>query len=183
MKRWAISRAQAAALAALCFLVTICALSVGFALQMRSEAMEQLSESRSLLARLSGRAAASGGSSPAVGQAPPAAIIEAATHGHAGAELQAHLSRTALGDRAFVMSTGVEGETKGEPDTVRVQAVLEASFAATQALLYHLETGTPYLSVESLTIQPSGSTVRRTMEDAPFRVTVVLRGLWRRASQ
>src|SRR5205085_3798300 len=121
-------------------------------------------ESRSLLARLSRAGAAVAGGSERSGQAPPAAFIEAASYGHAGAELQAHLSRTALGDGAFVMSAGVEQETKGEPDSVRVQATLEATFPAVQALLYHLETGTPYLAVETLTLQPSGPAAQRRVE-------------------
>jgi hypothetical protein len=175
------TREQAVALAAACLVVALCGFAVIFALQMQSDAAEQLADSRALLARLSRAGAAVAGGAEQNGQAPPAAFIEAATYGHAGAELQAQLSRTALADGAFVMSTGVEAETKGEPDAVRVQATLEATFAAVQALLYHLEAGTPYLAVETLTLQPSGPAVQRSTGEAPFRLTVVLRGIWRRA--
>ncbi|MDF3064261.1 MAG: Type secretion system protein subtype b, partial [Microvirga sp.] len=51
---------------------------------------------------------------------------------------------------------------------------------ALQALLYGLETGTPYLTVDSLSIQAAGAGAQAGMADAPLRVVMMVRGQWRR---
>ena len=66
------------------------------------------------------------------------------------------------------------------PDAIRIQATLENSLNALQALLYGLETGTPYLTVDSLSIQAAGAGAQAGMADAPLRVVMMVRGQWRR---
>jgi len=76
----------------------------------------------------------------------------------------------------------VEAPTQEAPDAIRVQATLEISLNALQKLLYEIETGTPYLTVDSLAIQPSSVSVEQESPQASLRVTLTLRGLWRRGA-
>jgi hypothetical protein len=81
------------------------------------------------------------------------------------------------------MSSGVEGERKGEPEAIRVQATLETTLTAMQTLVYQLETGTPYVVLESVTVQPAtGGAQGAIAADPPLRVVLVLRALWRRGT-
>jgi len=80
-----------------------------------------------------------------------------------------------------VALSGVEAATREAPDDVLVQATLEISLDALQALLYQLETGTPYLTVGSLSVRPASPAAQRSTPDGPLRVSLTLRGQWRRA--
>ena len=51
-----------------------------------------------------------------------------------------------------------------------------------RAVLYQLESGTPYVFVDALTIQPVNATAGRAVEDPLLRTTLSLRALWRRGS-
>jgi hypothetical protein len=61
-----------------------------------------------------------------------------------------------------------------------LQATLDADLQALQALLYQLESGTPYVFVDSLNIQIPGTNAQRAVEDPLLRVTLGLRAVWRR---
>jgi general secretion pathway protein M len=179
----ALGRPQTIALAALGGLIALCAVVLGVALQIRSEARDGLEEKRAAFARFTALPAARAGAAGQTGRAPAAALIDAPTQGQAGAQLQAYLSRLARGQGASVMSSGVEGERKGEPDAIRVQATLETSLEAMQMLVYELETGTPYVVIESLSLQPAtGGPSGAALADPPLRVVLVLRALWRRGT-
>ena len=65
-------------------------------------------------------------------------------------------------------------------DSVRIEASLEVALGPLQNLLYQLETGTPYVFVESMTVRPVTAAVTGSAENAPLRVTLGLRALWRR---
>jgi hypothetical protein len=81
------------------------------------------------------------------------------------------------------MSSGIEGERKGEPEAIRVQATLETSLTSMQALVYQLETGTPYVVLESLSVQAAaGGPPSAAAADPPLRAVLVLRALWRRGT-
>lgn len=178
-----LAREQWVAAGALVLLLLGCLLAASYALEMRSSAADELAERRQLLSRLasaSSAGAAAGRQASAV--APPAAFIDAPTQGQAGAQLQSHLARLALEQQATVASSGVEPAAQEAPDTIRVQATLAISLDALQTLLHRLETGTPYLVVDSLSIQPSGAVARQADGAAPLRVTLILRGLWRRGA-
>jgi hypothetical protein len=178
-----LARPQTMALAALGAVIAICAAVAGFALQIRSDARDDLDEKRAAFVRFMAVPAGRTGAAVAVGRAPPAALIEAPTQGQAGAQLEAYLSRLARAQGASVMSSGVEGERKGEPGAIRVQATLEASLRAMQSLVYQLETGTPYVVLESLTLQPAtGGPQGAALADPPLRVVVMLRAMWRGGS-
>jgi general secretion pathway protein M len=179
----ALARPQTIALAALGGLIALCAVVLGIALQIRVEARDDLDEKRAAFARFSSLPAARAGAAGQTGRAPAAALIDAPTQGQAGAQLQAYLSRLARSQGASVMSSGIEGERKGEPEAIRVQATLETSLGAMQILVYELETGTPYVVIESLSLQPAtGGPQSAALADPPLRVVLVLRAMWRRGT-
>jgi hypothetical protein len=179
----ALGRPQTIALAALGGLIALCAVVLGVALQIRSEARDDLDQKRAAFTRFTALPTARAGAAGQTGRAPAAALIDAPTQGQAGAQLQTYLSRLARGQGASVMSSGVEGERKGEPEAIRVQATLETSLEAMQILVYQLETGTPYVVIESLSVQPAtGGPPGAGLADPPLRVVLVLRALWRRGT-
>jgi general secretion pathway protein M len=51
-----------------------------------------------------------------------------------------------------------------------------------QAFLYRRESGTPYVFVDTLTVQLTGAASQRTIEDPLLRVTFGLRAIWQRRS-
>jgi general secretion pathway protein M len=48
-----------------------------------------------------------------------------------------------------------------------------------QAVLYRLESGTPYVFVDTLIVQLPGGGTQRAVEDPLLRITLGLRSLWR----
>lgn len=167
-------------LAALGALLLVCANMVGFSLQARFEAAHELDVQRELLSRLevSTNADEERRSS---GIAPAAAFVSAPTQGLAGAQLQAYLQRVTDTQHAVLISSGMEpAKREDQPDSIRLQATFEASFQSLQTLLYQLESGTPYVFVESLNIQLAAVNVQRPVEDPLLRITLELRAVWRR---
>jgi general secretion pathway protein M len=183
MSRLGLTREQLAALGALLVVLLGCVLAAGYSLSLRSDAADELAERRELLARLArAPAGVAGTSGPArIVEAPAAAFIDSPTHGQAGAQLQSYFARLATEQNATVAMSGVEAATREAPDDVLVQATLEISLDALQALLYQLETGTPYLTVGSLSVRPASPAAQRSTPDGPLRVSLTLRGQWRRA--
>jgi general secretion pathway protein M len=49
-------------------------------------------------------------------------------------------------------------------------------------VLYQLESGTPYVFVDALSVQPVNATAGRSVEDPLLRTTLSLRALWRRGA-
>jgi len=85
-----------------------------------------------------------------------------------------HIARVFLCDSAQSISAG-------KPNTIRLQATIEVSLVALQAMLYRLESGTPYVFVEALTIQPAAAAAGRPPEDPLLRATLSVRAFWRRS--
>jgi len=89
----------------------------------------------------------------------------------------------AAGLRATVISSGAEpSKREDQPDTIRLQATLDLNAKALQALLYQLESGTPYVFVDALAVQLPGVGGQRASEDPLLRVTLGLRAVWRRGA-
>jgi general secretion pathway protein M len=175
-----LDRDQALSVAALASLLLACVFAVGLSLQMRSDASWELAEHRELLSRLETRTRADAGR-PKVA-APPTAFLDAPTAGIASAKLQAYLTQLAELQHAGLISSGGEMAKRDEaPDTIRIQATLEMNTKALRAILYQLESGTPYVFVDALTLQPASSTAGRG-EDPLLRATMSLRSFWRRAA-
>jgi general secretion pathway protein M len=146
---------------------------------MRSDAGQELAERRELLSGLESRLRTGKGRS--IVAAPPTAFLDAPTQGIASAQLQAYLARLADLQHAGLMSSGAEAAKRDEaPDTIRLQATLDMNLKALRAVLYQLESGTPYVFVDALTVQPSGATAGRAVEDPLLRTTMSLHAFWRR---
>src|SRR5262249_47136145 len=145
-----------------------------------SEAAAEFNERSEMLSRLEQRAKSLSGTH-ARKAAPTAAFLDAPTQGLAVSQLQAHLLQTAGADHAVLISAGVlAGKREDPPDSVRLQATLDADLKSLQSLLYHLESGTPYVFVESLAVQLVGAKSEHA-EDPLLRISLALRATWRRS--
>jgi hypothetical protein len=167
---------------ALAALLVVCVSVVGLSLQARLAAARELSLRSDLLSRLEARVAVRNKARLKSGAvAPTAAFLAAATPGLAGAQLQAYLQHVADTHHAVLISSAMEATKREDPpDSIRLQAQLDTDLTSLQALLYQLESGTPYVYVESLNIQIPGVSSPRASEDPLLRVTLGLRAVWRR---
>jgi general secretion pathway protein M len=173
-----LDREQAVCLAVLALLVLTCLSVTGLLVRMRSDAGAELAERREILSRLQTRLRADNGRSKAL--APPTAFLDAPTKAIASAQLQAYLTKLAELQNAALMSSGGEAAKRDEPsDTVRLQASLEMSLKALQAMLYQLESGTPYVFVDGLTVQLASASAGHVIDDPVLRATLSLRAFWR----
>jgi general secretion pathway protein M len=163
-------------------LLIVGASALGFSWQTRIDAAYELDRQNALLSRLQARAAVRNNARLKSGTvAPTAAFLAAATQGLASAQLQAYLQRVADAHHAILISSGMEPTRhEDQPDSIRLQATLDANFQSLQALLYQLESGAPYVFVESLDIKLPGVNAQRAVEDPLLRVTLGLRAVWRR---
>jgi general secretion pathway protein M len=176
-----LTREQAIAVGALCLFVLACVGVVAWSFSVRMGAAQELSDREEQLARLDAGARSKRGAHGPVKAtaAPAAAFLDAPTGGVAGASLQAYVARLA-GQHATLVSFAVQSTTGTESgDAVRVEASMDIKLSALQMLLYELESGTPYVFVESMTVRPTAS-AQAGAPDAPLRVTLGLRALWRR---
>ena len=176
-----LNREQTISVAVLALLLLACVLAAGLSVQMRFDAGRELAERRELLSRLETRMRADAGRSNGV--APSTAFLDAPTQGIASAKLQAYLAQLAEVQHAGLLSSGGEAAKRDEPpDTIRLQATLEMNLKALQAMLYQLESGTPYVFVDALTVQPASATAGHVIEDPLLRATLSLRAFWRRGT-
>jgi general secretion pathway protein M len=176
-----LDREQAVSVAVLALLILTCVCATGLSFQMRSDAGQELAERRELLSGLESRMRAGKGRS--IVAAPPTAFLDAPTLGIASAQLQAYLAQLADLQHAGLMSSGAEAAKRDEAsDTIRLQATLDMNLKGLRAMLHQLESGTPYVFVDALTVQPTGATAGRIIEDPPLRATLSLRAFWRRGT-
>jgi general secretion pathway protein M len=176
-----LDREQAVSVAVLALLLLACVFAVGGSFVMRFDAGRELAERRDMLSRLQTRMRADPGRS--IGAAPPTAFLDAPTQGIANAKLQAYLAQLAELQHAGLISSGGEAAKRDEaPDTIRLQASLEMNVNALRAMLYQLESGTPYVFVDALTVEPASATAGRALEDPLLRATLSLRAFWRRGT-
>jgi general secretion pathway protein M len=97
--------------------------------------------------------------------------------------LQSYLAQLAGDQNATLISAGGEAAKHDDaPDTIRLQATLDMNMKALQAVLYQLESGTPYVFVDALTVRPAGDVAGRSVEDPVLRTTLSLRAFWQRGS-
>ena len=176
-----LNREQAVSLAALVLLILTCVCAAGLSLQMRSDAGQELAERRELLSRLETRMRAD--TARPIAAAPPTAFLSAPSQGIASAQLQAYLAQLADLQHAGLISSGGEAAKRDEAsDTIRLQATLDMNMKALRAMLYQLDSGTPYVFVDALTVQPASATAGRITEDPLLRATLSLRAFWRRGT-
>jgi hypothetical protein len=175
-----LDREQAVSVAALALLLSLCVYVVGLLLQVRADAVSEASERREMLSRLEAKFQTIS-NRPAT--AAPPAFLDASTQGLASAQLQSYLAQLASDQNASLVSSGGEAAKRDDvPDTIRLQATLDLNLKGLRAVLYQLETGTPYVFVDALTIQPAGANAGRAAEDPLLRTTLSLRAFWRRGS-
>lgn len=172
-----LDREKTIALAAFFGLLLACILAPALSLKARSDASQELSDAEDMLARLEAAHQRSGANRPKGGEepgaAPETAFLNAQTSGLASAQLEAYLAQLAAAQQASVISSGVQQASHSDaPETVRIQAVLDIHYDALQTLLYRLETGTPYVFVESMMMQLPNAGGQRGQRDAampPYR--------------
>jgi general secretion pathway protein M len=176
-------REQAINVAILVALLLLGAAPVAVMLRIRADTLGALAESRERLARLEAHAP-SGGKGPSVMPAPAVAFLDAPTQGLAVAQLQSYLSQAAARHHAVLISSGMQRADRDDtPDMIRIEASLNAALEPLQALLYQLETGTPYVFVVQLDVQQqSAQSAQRGPRDAAMHVRLVLRAPWQRGS-
>jgi len=173
-----LDREQAVSVAVFALLLLALLSVMEMSLQARSDAVRESSERREMLSRLEARLRAIASRPTA---APPAAFLDASTAALASAQLQSYLGQLA-GDGNLVSSGGEAAKRDDAPDTVRVQATLDMNLQSLRAVLYQLESGTPYVFVDALAVQPINATAGRAVEDPLLRTTLSLRALWRRGA-
>jgi general secretion pathway protein M len=177
-----LDRGEAASLAALTLVILTCVYAVGWSLQMRFDADQEFADHVELLSRLESRIRADTGKR--IGAAPPSAFLSAPTQGIASAQLQTYLAQLADAQHAGLMSSGGEPTKRDEaPDTIRLQATFDISMTSLRGMLYQLETGTPYVFVDALTVQSASMSAGRAIEDPQLRATLSLRAFWQQKTQ
>ena len=176
-----LDREQAISVAALVLLLLLCVGTLGLLFQARADAGREAFERREILSRLEAKQLTT--ASRPIAVAPPAAFLDASTQGLASAQLQSYLAHLADDQRASLVSSGGEAAKRDDaPDTIRLQATLDMNLKALRAFLYQLESGTPYVFVDALTVQPAGAMAGRPVEDPLLRTTLSLRAFWRRGA-
>ena len=179
------NREQIISIGALCLLLLACVLAVGWSLQVRSEANYELTQRREALSHLEARARSGTEANARVKSvAPAAAFLDGPTVGLAAAQLQAYLSQVAASQQASLISFGVEPTRREDsPGSIRVQATLDVGQLSLQGLLYQLESRTPYVFVDALTLQPPSTAEQRVAQAPNLRLTMSLHALWQRGPE
>jgi len=176
-----LQRDQAISIAALALLLVTCVLTVSSFVQARVDAVRETEGRRQLVERLeAGLRARAEARARSKGSAPAAAFLNASTQGLAVADLQAYLSALAAAQHAILLSSDLEPARRDDaPDALRLKATLDTSLRPLQALLYRLETGTPYVFVDALKVELSAA-VQRAEQDPALRVILGVRAIWQR---
>lgn len=140
------------------------------------DANAALNQSRETLARLDRRGAAVGSSAePAVDAL---AFLSGKTITVAGAALQERVQSAVEKAGGAVVSSRIDLQgPRAAEGFVGLDENLEIEQASLQALLYDLEAGTPYLIIESLSIQSPKAFGEA--EGARMRVVIGVSGQWR----
>jgi general secretion pathway protein M len=175
-----LEREQLIAVGALAALLLVLFVTTITCLQVRSEAAQGSAEQNETLSQLEARAK-SADATRAHNLAPAAAFVDASTLGLAGSQLQAHLSQLTEADHAVLISAGIQpAKREDPPNSIRLQATLDANLKSLQTLLYQLESGTPYVFVDSLAVQLLGQKSEHA-EDPLLRMSLGLHAIWRRS--
>ncbi len=175
----AFDREKTIAVGVLALVLLAAILIPALCLKTRADAAEDLAEQQDMLARLEAahQHIAKKGAAGAMASAPATAFLSAQTPGLASAQLETYLSQLAVAQHASLISSGAAQANKADPaEIVRIQATLDMSYDALQPLLYQLESGTPYVFVDSMTLQ----TATQQTGHADMKVILSLHALWHR---
>jgi general secretion pathway protein M len=180
---WPLKREQTIAVSALALAFLACAAVPALTVFNRLDALQDLSDRQDDLSRLVARSRSRLGISGLRenATAPATAFLVAPTTGLAGADFQAYVERLANRHAALV-SIAIRPTSRDDPpDAIRIEASLDISLASLQALLYQLESGVPYVFVESMSVRSETNGAPSSADD-PLRVTLVLRSIWHRSA-
>lgn len=177
-----LNREQAFAVGGLGALLIICMFAIVWTLQLRAASLGELAERRDQLQSLEARMRSTTNPRRQLKNpgAPAQAFLDAPTSGLATARFQAYLSQLIVDQHAVLVSSGVpaaDHDDKDKNDAIRLQIALNATLPALQGLLYRLESGTPYVLVEGLSMQPSSSG-ERTAANPVLRINLTLQAFW-----
>jgi general secretion pathway protein M len=177
-----LSRDRVIALSILGCLLLLCVMIPVLALKARSDAAEVLASKTEWLTRLDAsyrKANRRDSSSVDQSVAPPAAWVHAPTAGLASAQLETYLQNIVMAENGSVVSSGVQlAVSRDATDNVRLQTTLNVTYTALQVIVYRLETGTPYVFIDSMTIDPFEKAEAKTSETAMMKVVLDLHALW-----
>jgi general secretion pathway protein M len=182
-----LSREKYLALAGLFAFVLVGAIAPVMALLARADAEQALSDQRDILSRLVG-AKQHGNKqiqdAAQLAEAPPEAFLKAQTAGLAIAQLEAYFSTLAQTNHASLVSVSAQPADQSDaPDIVRIQVNIDVAYDALQPLLYKLETGAPYVFVDSLRLRSETLSANKGRQSAlPMKATLGLKAIWRSSS-
>lgn len=177
-----LSREKSIALGGLLAFLLVCTMAPIICLKLRADAVDALSEKRDMLERLEAAHRRKIGKETAdtrLSKAPSGAFLNAQTQGLASAQLETYLSKLILTQHGNLVSSGVQQADRSTADSVRLQTSLDIDYDALQKFLYELETGTPYVFIESMNIRPKNEAASVAALSPRMRVTINLRGIWR----
>ena len=174
-----LTREQTIAIAALWIVFAACLIAPLLALKARADAASALADASDILQRLDrARQHVHRNTHRLDMSAPATAFLDAQTSGLASAQLESYIANLAAQQSASLISSGIEPDDRaGSVDAVRIQATLDIPYEKLQGLLYRIEVGTPYVFVESITLQ-SASETQPTTYNSMMEVTLSLRALW-----
>jgi hypothetical protein len=168
-------------LGALGAVLVVCISVLFFSLAARFAAVQERDARSEVLSQLEAHLKARSARPKSGGVAPAAAFVSAPTQGLAGAQLETYLQQTAAAQHATIISSGLDPTRHDDSaDSIRLQTTLDMNLEALQRMLYQLESGTPYVFVDSLSVQIPGTGAQRAVEDPLLRVTLGLRAIWQR---
>ena len=176
-----LDRQQALAVGGFCGVLLLCAIAIVVAWESRADAWASLAEQVDQLRSLEARTrSVAGRQATRTAKAPERAVLDAPTNGLATAELQAYLAQLVADQHASLVSSGVAAADRNDKsDAVRLQIALTATLPALQALLYRLESGVPYVLVDSLSMH-AGESGERATPNPILKVNLNLRAFWQR---
>lgn len=175
-----LDREQSLALGGLALVLLLCGAVAAISIRAWSDSAEEAAQRRTILAQVEATQPRGGAGGPHAAIAPEAAFFGAPTEGQASALLQAHVMRLVTARHASVASSTTQPAMRDDvADVVRLRVMFDMELSALQATLYELETGAPYVFVDTLVVSPQRGA--RGAADPPLlRVTLDLRALWRR---
>ncbi len=177
-----LDRKEFLALVALALVSTTCLIVPIWSLKMRADATQNLADDEAMLQRLEHAPRhlknVRGLAGPAA--APRAAFLDAQTVGLASAQLESYISQLSAAHGASLVSSGVLSNDRADmTQEIRVQATLDIAYDDLQRLLFQIETGTPYVFIDAMTLQTTGAALSAN-DSMPMRATLILRALRRR---
>jgi general secretion pathway protein M len=179
-----LDREQTIAVVVLFVIVASCVIAPLFFLKGRSDAAAALADASQMLQRLErGRMhSARKGGIHEQDAAPATAFLDAQTSGLASAQLESYISQLAARQQASLISSGIEQDEHSEAgETVRVRATLDIPYEKLQAFLFQIETGAPYVFIDSMTLQPASETAQPVTSASVMAVSLGVRALWHRS--